>query len=501
MKFWKVSPGDNAHIWPECQKNGYIAVGWDDIEDIMRYPDRDSFNKKFELHYPNKRSASLWNYRLITVGDIIIANDGLSAVVGIGVVTGGYISPSIPSNPRKHCDEDYHHVYPVKWLYCGHINIGLNIIPTCCPLATKDPRLKAVLIEAGLTEADLIKKSNEAIVQDNINYRYKVVLSGSLRNVVLQGPPGTGKTYEAKELAARLLSFPNTSDTDFLAAQNKTWNIVQFHPAYQYDDFVHGVKIDSTKGSIVYEDKPGIFKQLCERAEKEPDNKFILIVDEINRAHLASVLGELIYGLEYRGEPIQLTDGSHLTVPQNLYIIGTMNTADRSVGHIDYAVRRRFAFISVLPEENVVAFYHQPNSNCLKTAALSLFRAVAALFHEPEPALSADFHADDVQPGHTYFFAIDSVELKNKFLYQVAPLLREYVKDGVLKSEGKLSSSNATLSLCDLSDAKKIEDWLTQVLPDCEALGQDDDASSEESNQGINQLERDTYLEEPQLES
>ena len=165
----------------------------------------------------------------------------------------------------------------------------------------------------------------------------------------------------------------------------------------------------------------------------QKDNSFILIIDEINRANLAAVLGECIYALEYRGcavkTPYAVDGNEELVIPPNLYLIGTMNTADRSIGHIDYAVRRRFAFVPLLPDRQIIE--HQSNDDIVIRSALTLFDAVKKLFDE-RGYLAPDFHRDDVQVGHTYFLAEDSDDLFMKFTYQVYPLLREYYKDGVL---------------------------------------------------------------------
>ncbi len=162
------------------------------------------------------------------------------------------------------------------------------------------------------------------------------------------------------------------------------------------------------------------------------EKNFVLIIDEINRANLPSVLGELIYGLEYRGESVESmyeVDGSRsLVIPPNLYIIGTMNTADRSVGHIDYAIRRRFAFVDVHPSE-------QPIRDVVKdpltqAKALALFQKVGALFQKEY--LNSDFDAQEVQLGHSYFLAEDEATLKLKLDFEIKPLLKEYIKDGIL---------------------------------------------------------------------
>lgn len=165
-----------------------------------------------------------------------------------------------------------------------------------------------------------------------------------------------------------------------------------------------------------------------------PPKNYVLIIDEINRANLSSVLGELIYALEYRGKAVESmydVDGNDLILPPNLYIIGTMNTADRSVGHIDYAIRRRFAFIDVLPESLEDDDHIHFNTEG--------FKKVSDLFKNGN--VSGEFEAKDVQLGHSYFIA-KKEDLRNdqtkegifrmKMNYEVVPILLEYVKDGVL---------------------------------------------------------------------
>ncbi|WP_420572973.1 AAA family ATPase [Kordia sp.] len=162
------------------------------------------------------------------------------------------------------------------------------------------------------------------------------------------------------------------------------------------------------------------------------NNNYVLIIDEINRANLPSVLGELIYALEYRGDEVNsmyaIDGNTKITIPKNLYIIGTMNTADRSVGHIDYAIKRRFAFVDMLPNEEVIQY----------EKAKELFKLVSALF--TEKFLAPDFDAKDIHLGHSYFLVeekettefTESERLQMKLDYEIIPILNEYVKDGIL---------------------------------------------------------------------
>lgn len=210
------------------------------------------------------------------------------------------------------------------------------------------------------------------------------------------------------------------------------YKIIQFHPAYTYEDFVRGIvaKTDDA-GNISYEVENKTLAEFAEKAEGNPNGNYVLIIDEINRANLPAVLGELIYALEYRDdesmESMYEYEGKrNIKLPSNLYIIGTMNTADRSVGHIDYAIRRRFAFVDILPDETVIT--HDKAKN--------LFEKVANLFSHKY--LSPDFHKNDVQIGHSYFIVKDDSELTTKWQYEIKPILNEYIKDGILLSEAQV---------------------------------------------------------------
>ena len=161
---------------------------------------------------------------------------------------------------------------------------------------------------------------------------------------------------------------------------------------------------------------------------KSKPKNYVLIIDEINRANLSAVLGELIYALEYRGEAVQsmytIDEDNSLVLPPNLYIIGTMNTADRSVGHIDYAIRRRFAFVNVLPKDLTSELGNQFES--------TLFAKVTNLFNTN---LSSEFKKEDVQLGHSYFIT-EYTPIDIRWEYEIKPILLEYVKDGILIGEG-----------------------------------------------------------------
>lgn len=213
------------------------------------------------------------------------------------------------------------------------------------------------------------------------------------------------------------------------------YQIIQFHPAYSYEDFVRGIVAETNdSGNIAYKVENKVLAEFAKKAQDNPNGKYVLIVDEINRANLPSVLGELIYALEYRGDAVtsmyEFEGERNITLPKNLYIIGTMNTADRSVGHIDYAIRRRFAFVDILPDESVI--------NNLK--AKQLFNEVKLIFGNEY--LSPDFKLNDVMIGHSYFLTNDENELKVKLDFEIKPILKEYLKDGILLESAAVHIEN-----------------------------------------------------------
>ncbi len=188
---------------------------------------------------------------------------------------------------------------------------------------------------------DLQRLAHELLI-DPEHLRKIQRLLDDKRQVIFQGPPGTGKTFVARELAASL------------AGTAERVRLVQFHPSYAYEDFVQGLRPKLTDGAPGFELRNGPLLTMADaaREDSDPAAKYFLIIDEINRGNLAKVFGELYFLLEYRDQPIQLQYSSELfALPKNLYIIGTMNTADRSIALVDLALRRRFHFVEFRPDK------------------------------------------------------------------------------------------------------------------------------------------------------
>ena len=296
-------------------------------------------------------------------------------------------------------------------------------------------------------------------MSDSVYKEYRDAMETlGIKQMILQGPPGTSKTYSAKEFLKYMAH--NCSDADLADIQiadysqedkycaklfkgkgipDIAWDIVQFHPSYGYEDFIRGIKVSTKPGTdtILYETVNKVLGNIAELAKKHPKTKFFLIIDEINRANLATVFGELIYGLEYRSEPVAtpyaVNNNNRISLPENLYIIGTMNTADKSIGGIDYAIRRRFLFFEQLPDEGVIRSFKVELGDAqkdLNEKSCKLFKAVEKIFGEDY--LSPEYRREDVQIGHTYFLVDSEEKLLRRFEYQIIPILKEYYKDGII---------------------------------------------------------------------
>ena len=314
-----------------------------------------------------------------------------------------------------------------------------------------------IIIMQDGTEIILEGVDNE--MNDSIYKEYQDAMETlGIKQMILQGPPGTSKTYSAKAFLKYMahncsdeeladIQIADYSNADKYCAKlfkgkgepDVAWDIVQFHPSYGYEDFIRGIKVSTKPGSdtILYETVNKVLGNIAELAKKHKKTKFFLIIDEINRANLATVFGELIYGLEYRTEPVatpySVNNNNRISMPDNLYIIGTMNTADKSIGGIDYAIRRRFLFFEQLPDVKVIKTYKSEKGTTqeeLNEQASKLFEYVEKVFEEDY--LSPEYRKEEVQIGHTYFLVDSKDKLMKRFEYQIIPILKEYYKDGII---------------------------------------------------------------------
>ncbi len=229
--------------------------------------------------------------------------------------------------------------------------------------------------------------------------------------IILYGPPGTSKTYRALQLADAM--GPGTQS-----------EIVQFHPSFTYEEFVVGIRPVTENGQVRFETVSGSFKRLCDRAREEPQRKFVMVVDEINRGNIPKVFGELLFALEYRntGVRLQYTKDDELwTIPPNVYLVGTMNTADRSIALIDVALRRRFYFEEMRPDYDLLEQWLRENAN------EEMAEIIPKLLQTMNARITRLIDRDHVI-GHTYFMkrGIDWAALQTVMYHEIIPLLQEY---------------------------------------------------------------------------
>ncbi|MBT2896965.1 AAA domain-containing protein [Streptomyces sp. McG3] len=400
---WKIAPGERASLWDDCLQNRRIRVGWDEVGSLVQYESDQELKAALDQHWPQSTGGNLrlarqmLAFRDLERGDLVVANRGKSEVLAVGTVVGGYAYEPGPGTHRHTVDVDWDTSYAQGFDAPRHAwQQTFAKVPAALLREIRHGRDRggagvSLPGSVGDTEgADKVRTVEKAVsagsgppddeLPDDVR-RVRDLLEHK-GQVVLQGPPGTGKTRLALNVAlalaghADLIEAPPAERAAVLArlsavppvpavaegagtpekARAARLTMVTFHPSYGYEDFVEGFRPDTAAdgAGLHLTMRDGVFLQVCAAAEMAPDDIFLLIVDEINRGDLPRVLGELITLLELdkRGSvSITLpTSGRQRTVPANVRIIGTMNSADRSVSHIDSAIRRRFAFLDVPPD-------------------------------------------------------------------------------------------------------------------------------------------------------
>ena len=234
---------------------------------------------------------------------------------------------------------------------------------------------------------------------------------------IIQGPPGTGKTFIAEKLAQHLIGGGDGFS-----------DIIQFHPAYTYEDFIEGLRPTTQNGQLTYSIVPGRFLEFCKQAEVCEDT-CVLIIDEINRANLSQVFGELMYLLDDRQDTersITLASGTPFKIPTNVRIIGTMNTADRSIALVDNALRRRFAFIPIYPNYEVLRQYHHREKTGFPVDKLT------SILEDVNRAINNKHY----ELGISFFLTKTLVEdIQDIWQMEIEPYLEEYFFDNQEKMD------------------------------------------------------------------
>ncbi|MEU3980075.1 AAA family ATPase [Streptomyces sp. NPDC026672] len=427
---WKIAPGPRAVLWEECRAGGHIRVGWDEVGDLGAYESDVELKRELDELWPHsvggnlRLARQLLAYRDLEPGDRVVANRGKSEVLALGEVDGGYTYDESYA--------EYRHKVPVAWdeSFAQVFPLPENAWQ---PTFAKVPEKLLRRVQEGRT-ASAASPSMPVEVPDVVQDVLEVLRHKG--QVILFGPPGTGKTRLALSAALALAGRADAIEaapaersaavTGLLPAPGSQGvtqvSLVTFHPSYGYEDFVEGFRPDtaSDQAGLNLKRRDGIFLRICAAAEAAPEQTFLLIIDEINRGDLPRILGELVTLLETdkRGIPVTLpVSGRQVSIPHNVRIIGTMNTADRSVGHLDAAVRRRFGFIEVPPDLDSV----EGSVGALDLATfLGALNARLAREFGPDHQLGQAFLLRDDQPVAT------EEELGLVFYHDIVPQIEDH---------------------------------------------------------------------------
>ncbi len=448
----KIAPGEDARYWDECLAGGYICVGWDEVGDLREYASKDEMRARFAESFDyttqskiSAKSNELWTLIELEPGDKVIANKGTAHVLAIGTVEEpGY--EWRPERPR------FAHTVKVSW----DTSFARDIDPVrswATVTVAKVPNTVYQRVLTGESPPGISRRGPvtggpagpgaDVFPPDEIFAELMEAMDRK-GQLILYGPPGTGKTWTANRFsvwwlrrlagsadAGTVLGSPDAmkaADRELTTGQGATASDigvltrVTFHPSYTYEDFVEGYKpVDNGTGQLALRLTDGVFKRACQAAQAKPDQTFLLVIDEINRGNIPKIFGELITLLELdkRGMTTTLPQSRDVfSVPPNLRIIGTMNTADRSIRLLDAALRRRFAFVELMPDPSVLA------GGMIEGLALDEFL-------EELNRRIASIEGREKQVGHSFLLDREGpvssiIEFARRFRHEILPLLQDY---------------------------------------------------------------------------
>ncbi len=434
-RYWLMSAGLNSVWWKEFYRNGEVGIGFDGTGDIRKYKNKDQINKRFQKMYKDKKthynnSHACWQFlHDMQIGDVIFVKKGMNKIIGRGIVEGDY---------EYDTSKPYHKIRKVKWTHKGNWK-SKDKLPTKTLTDITDyhefvNRIKEFFESEGDSDAPPeiiypeynIEKFLEEVYVNEDDYNTLVDLVKNKKNLIVEGAPGVGKTFMAKRLAYSIMGEKDVSRV----------MMVQFHQSYSYEDFVMGYR-PSKEG---FDLRNGSFYNFCKKAEEDSDNEYFFIIDEINRGNLSKIFGELFMLIENdkRGEKnkIQLLYSDELFfIPKNVYIIGLMNTADRSLAMIDYALRRRFAFFDLKPGFGSDGFKTYQK----KLATIEFDELIEVMKELNQDIRDDESLGEGFRIGHSYLCNIkpENIEEKLNYIieYELIPLLKEYWFDDNEKVE------------------------------------------------------------------
>ena len=467
-RYWKIAPGPNGVAWPEWRQRGIAAIGWPDLGDVSTIAEID-FQARSKAKYgtDNRRAGpyQVWVFQGIQPGDRLIANGGKTSILGVGTVTEGY-HYRLGNHTVE--GEDFAHQIKVKWDDTGARDIADQADWLRTLIELSQERFETLVGGGGLVPFSVTDPSN----------------------IILYGPPGTGKTFNVRRRALELLGDGTANDAPNDKVQAE-WERLRhlgqivfctFHQAFAYEEFVEGLRAITDKdGNVQYRVEPGIFKRIAETAAQRRKEAFVLVIDEINRANMARVFGELITLLESDKRignanelRVQLPASKEwFGVPPNLHVVGTMNTADRSIALMDVALRRRFSFEEMMPDAGAL-------SAALAEAKVdeALQKLVVGVFTKLNERLRFLYDREH-QIGHAYFIGVRSLsDLRAVFADRILPLLQEYFYgqwDKVALALGYPIKADGTPKELRSADHPRGTFLTTQKLDDKAVLGFDHD--------------------------
>ena len=426
LHYWMYTVFDDTS-WMECQQKEIMVLGMDDIGDYSQYDSKESLRQELISTYDNSTSRKnqalmAWNFaNKLAINDVIFAKRS-NTLVGKGIVTGDYIFDD--------SRQEYKNIRTVKWLQIGEWeHPGKSVAKRLTDITPYTDYIEKLITIFTPDELDDVDTQPEVdypeyssadflsdVYMSEQDYETLVNVLKMKKNIILQGAPGVGKTFTAKRLAYSIIGAKNPDRVQ----------MIQFHQSYSYEDFIEGYRPTENGFTI----KKGSFYKFCKLAEDDDENDYFFIIDEINRGNLSKIFGELFMLIEKdkRGIELQLLySDENFSVPPNVYIIGMMNTADRSLAMLDYALRRRFSFFTMKPGFNTPGF--QAYQDSLKNDALNkLIACVKQLNSKIVEDISL---GEGFCIGHSYFCGLTPETANTQTLssiveYELIPLLKEY---------------------------------------------------------------------------
>ena len=426
LHYWMYTVFDDTS-WMECQQKEIMVLGMDDIGDYSQYDSKESLRQELISTYDNSTSRKnqalmAWIFaNKLAINDVIFAKRS-NTLVGKGIVTGDYIFDD--------SRQEYKNIRTVKWLQIGEWeHPGKSVAKRLTDITPYTDYIEKLITIFTPDELDDVDTQPEVdypeyssadflsdVYMSEQDYETLVNVLKMKKNIILQGAPGVGKTFTAKRLAYSIIGAKNPDRVQ----------MIQFHQSYSYEDFIEGYRPTENGFTI----KKGSFYKFCKLAEDDDENDYFFIIDEINRGNLSKIFGELFMLIEKdkRGIELQLLySDENFSVPPNVYIIGMMNTADRSLAMLDYALRRRFSFFTMKPGFNTIGF--QTYQDSLKSDA---FNKLISCIKQLNSKIAADISlGEGFCIGHSYFCGLTAKTATVQTLtsiieYELIPLLKEY---------------------------------------------------------------------------